>query len=265
MTDLKRATDNGSFVSTTSNFKLGYGDYSRFRDLVLERSGLHFPEKKWTDLEIGLSKAMHSLPGAVVEALGSLDLDIYYRFLKEAATPLAQAEMERLINLLTIGETHFFRDSAQFDALATQVLPDLIARKRAAAAAVGSNPPGIPQLRLWSAGCATGEEPYSLAILLHQLIPDINNWRILILATDINQDSLTRARQSLYSNWSFRETRAKTTRSLYFTAQGKRYQLRDDIRQMVTFAPLNLIEDNFPAVHNNTMSMDLILCRNVTI
>lgn len=243
--------------------KLGYGDYLRFRDLVLARSGLHFPEKKWTDLEIGLSKALHSIPDTVARGIGSLDLATYYCFLKEAATPPAQAEMERLINLLTIGETHFFRDSAQFDALATHVLPELIARKRAAA--LGSTAPGIPQLRLWSAGCASGEEAYSLAILLHQLIPDISNWRILILATDINQDSLALAQQALYSDWSFRESRAKTTRSLYFTLQDKRYKLLDDIRQMVTFAPLNLIEDNFPAAHNNTLSIDLILCRNVTI
>jgi chemotaxis protein methyltransferase CheR len=250
---------------TRDNSKLGHGDYLRFRDLVLERSGLHFPEKKRTDLEIGLDKALQSMPAAVIQHVRLLELDPYYHFLKEAATPLARAEMERLINLLTIGETHFFRDSAQFDALATQILPELIRRKRAAAAAVRGNPPGVPQLRLWSAGCASGEEAYSLAILLHELIPDLKDWRILLLATDINQDSLTRARQALYSDWSFRESRAKTSRSLYFTPQDKSYRLRDHIRQMVTFAPLNLIEDSFPAVDNNTVSMDLIICRNVTI
>jgi chemotaxis protein methyltransferase CheR len=194
-----------------------------------------------------------------------LDLESYYHFLKGGATALARAEMERLINFLTIGETHFFRDSAQFEALATQILPQLIACKRAAAAATGTNPPGVPQLRLWSAGCATGEEAYSLAILLHELIPDIKDWRILILATDINQDSLNRAQQASYSNWSFREPRAKTCRALYFTPQGKFYHLHDHIRQMVTFAPLNLIEDNFPAFANDTTAMDLIICRNVTI
>jgi chemotaxis protein methyltransferase CheR len=245
--------------------KLGHGDYLRFRALVLERSGLHFPEKKQTDLELGLDKAWQSLPAAVAQQVNPLDIDRYYHFLKEAATPLARVEMERLINLLTISETHFFRDNAQFDALATQILPNLIARKRAEAAAVGANPPGTPQLRLWSAGCASGEEAYSLAMLLHELIPDFKDWRILILATDINQNSLIRARQALYSDWSFRESRAKTSRSLYFTLQDRSYRLRDHIRQMVTFAPLNLIEDSFPAVYNNTISMDLIICRNVTI
>lgn len=262
---MKPAMDNPQPQPAKNNFKLGHGDYLRFRDLVLERSGLHFPEKRRTHLEIGLDKAWQTIPAAVAEQVRPLDLDLYYHFLKEASTPVARAEMERLINLLTIGETHFFRDSAQFEALSTQILPELIARKRAAAAAVGANPPGVPQLRLWSAGCATGEEPYSLAMLLHELIPDLKDWRILLLATDINQDTLVHARQALYSDWSFRETRAKTSRSLYFTPQSKIYRLRDNIRQMVTFAPLNLIEDNFPSAHTNTVSMDLIICRNVTI
>lgn len=241
--------------------QLGYGDYLRFRDLVLERSGLFFPEKKRQDLEAGLLKALQSTPEAISE------FNTYYDFLKKAETPAAKAEMGRLINLLTIGETHFFRNEAQFDALARKILPDLIAQKRAQAKAAAGLPgiPIKPQLRLWSAGCASGEEPYSLAILLRELIPDISDWSILILATDINQNSLLRAKEALYSNWSFRETRALALRPHYFTPEGSRYRLRTDVRQMVTFAPLNLIEDDFPAIANNTVSLDLIVCRNVTI
>jgi chemotaxis protein methyltransferase CheR len=244
---------------TPTKWQVGYGDYTRFRDLVLARSGLYFPEKKRTDLEIGLIKALQTAP------TGISNLDTYYRYLSEPADRAARAELDRLLNLLTIGETHFFRDSAQFDALSNYILPGLIANKRAAAAAVGINPTGRPHLRIWCAGCASGEEPYSLAILLHQLIPDIEAWNILLLATDINQESLTKARQALYSDWSFREDRAFSARSLYFSRVGGRYQLRDDVRQMVTFARHNLIEDEFPAYYHNTVSMDLIICRNVTI
>ncbi len=249
--------------------KLGYGDYLRFRDLVLERSGLYFPEKRRASLEAGLFKALAASAMFVSEV--GYNLDGYYDLLRDKNNPAGKAELERLLHTLTIGETHFFRDEAQFNALATYVLPELIARKRAAAAAVG---PGItPQLRIWSAGCATGEEAYSIAILLNELLPDIERWHILLLATDINQESLDRARQAYYSDWSFREARAKALRSGYFTRNpasnvrfdGGRYRLRDDIRQMVTFASLNLIEDDYPAIHNNTISMDLILCRNVTI
>ena len=249
--------------------KLGYGDYLRFRELVLERSGLHFPEKRRANLEAGLFKALAA--SALLVSEGGYNLDGYYELLRDKNNPTGKAELERLLHTLTIGETHFFRDEAQFNALATYVLPELIARKRAAAAAVG---PGInPQLRIWSAGCATGEEAYSIAILLSELLPDIDRWHILILATDINQESLDRARQAHYSDWSFREARAKALRPNYFTYNptsnarfdSGRYLLRDDIRQMVTFTSLNLIEDDYPAIHNNTISMDLILCRNVTI
>ncbi len=255
----------------TKNIKLslGYGDYLRFSNLVLERSGLHFPEKKKPDLEIGLSKALMAAP--VSNSGSTYNLDSYYTLLSNKNDPVGRAEMKRLISFLTVGETYFFRDEPQFNALTNHILPSLITAKREAATAVGS---GIqPQLRIWSAGCATGEEPYSLAILLRELIPDIENWHIVILATDINQDSLSRARQAIYSEWSFREIRAKALRSTYFSRvpppnrhlTTSRYRLNDDVRQMVTFAPLNLIEDEYPAIHNNTVSMDLILCRNVTI
>ena len=248
--------------------KLSYGDYLRFRDLVLERSGLYFPEKKKTSLEAGLLKALTVSPLDFTKE--GNNLDAYYNLLRDKNDPAGNAEMERLIHTLTIGETHFFRDEAQFDALAAQVLPAIIDRKRTAAAV---DPKIQPQLRIWSAGCATGEEPFSLAILLKELLPDIDRWHILILATDINQDSLACARQGLYSEWSFRETRAKALRPRFFsyvpaTKSGSgvgRYRLRNDIRPMVTFALLNLVEDDYPAIHNNTVSMDLILCRNVTI
>ena len=261
------AFNQGQSKNTRS--ELGYGDYLRFRELVLERSGLYFPEKKKTDLEAGLFKAFAASPAASSDGYS---LDVYYNLLRDTSDPVGRAEMSRLINTLTIGETHFFRDEAQFDALTNQVLPELIARKRAAAAAVG---PGIyPQLRIWSAGCASGEEPYSLAILLRELLPDIDNWHILILATDVNEDSLVRAREAYYSDWSFRENRAKALRPRYFTTveptaqdrfRTQRYKLRDDIRQMVTFTSLNLITDPYPSVYNNTASLDLVFCRNVTI
>jgi chemotaxis protein methyltransferase CheR len=236
--------------------QLGYGDYLRFRDLVSRQSGLYFPEKKRDDLAHGLYKALQNRPQF------HDNLSAYYQYLERAETSEARAELDRLINLLTIGETHFFRDRAQFDALNNHVLPALLERKREAATAAGSD---TPQIRVWSAGCATGEEAYSLAILLREAIPDIERWRVMILATDINSDSLTHARQAIYSDWSFRERRALAMRPLYFSKIGQGYQLQDEIRQMVTFAQHNLVEDDFPAAVNNTIAMDMIMCRNVTI
>jgi len=243
----------------SSSYQLDDEAYWRFRDLVLNYSGLYFPDKKRSELENALLKALSFAPHHIK---GVPD---YYQYLRYRATSQARREMARFINLLTIGETHFFRNDAHFNALEKEVLPRLIAHKREAAAALNIDPPIPPQLRLWSAGCATGEEAYSLAILLHKLIPDIDQWRILILATDINEASLVQARQATYSEWSFRERRAKASRQRYFKQKGKGYQLREEIRRMVTFGCHNLKEDDFPAVQNNTVSMDLILCRNVTI
>lgn len=251
-----------------ATYKIGYGDYLRFRDLIMTYSGLHFPERKRLDLEAGLFKALGETKATFLDT--TQILDDYYRLLANQNDPQGRVELERLVNLLTVGETHFFRDEAQFDALWQHVLPELIAHKRRAAQAAGV---GIqPQLRLWSAGCASGEEAYSLAISLKELIPDIKQWHILILATDINQDSLVRAREGIYSDWSFRENRAKFLRPRYFSLETgsqssnrNRYRLDPAIKQMVSFASLNLINDEYPAISNNTANMDLIICRNVTI
>lgn len=242
-----------------SAYRLADDLFGQFRDLVQAASGLYFPDKKRVELETAVHKAMQAT------ANNDNDPAAYYRRLRFG--PQARPEMTRLLNLLTVGETHFFRDSAQFDALANHILPTLIRRKREAAAALGRDTP--PQLRLWSAGCATGEEAYSLAILLHELIPDISQWRISVLATDINENYLAQARQANYSDWSFREARARQYRPRYFTPgqhNGREtYQLHPETRRLVTFAPHNLTADEFPATASNTVSMDLILCRNVSI
>ena len=97
---------------------------------------------------------------------------------------------KRLASDLTIGETYFFRDSGVFAALEGEVLPPLIAKRRSE---------GNPRLRIWSAGCATGEEPYSLAIVLDRLLPDRTGWAVTVLATDIDNAALETARQGLRS------------------------------------------------------------------
>src|SRR5258708_4410445 len=105
---------------------------------------------------------------------------------------LAQPVWQRLLYHLNIGETYFFRET---EALSRQILPSLIDKKRST---------GNLSLNVWSAGCATGEEPYTLLLILHDLIPDIAKWNIMILGTDINLSALERAKQARYSQWSMR-------------------------------------------------------------
>ncbi len=223
---------------------LGYGDYLRFSKLMHDRCGLHFPEKRRTDLEAGIRQAFATST--------CTNLDEYYRLLQDPKD--GAVEMDRLINALTVSETHFFRNAGQFDALYNHVLPQIIQRRRP-----------LCTLRIWSAGCASGEEPYSIAIMLRELLPDVDEWAITILGSDVNTESLHRARKAVYGEWAFREARARQCRPRYFRPQGNRYELIPEVRRMVTFAQLNLAENSYPAYETNTTFMDLILCRNVMI
>ncbi|MFM8322884.1 MAG: CheR family methyltransferase [Chloroflexota bacterium] len=225
-------------------FRLSEHDFQRFSALLLERFGLAFPDSRQAELEYRV--------GMAYAASTCATLDEFYAHL---SGPSANAfDMDSLVNAVTVGETHFFRDEAQVDALYTYVLPALIERKRAQRV-----------LRIWSAGCASGEEPYSLAMLLRELLPDIDAWSVTILGTDINPSALERARQGIYSEWAFREARARRLRPVYFQKTGERYLLDARVRRMVSFDRLNLVDAVYPLAATNTAAMDLILCRNVTI
>lgn len=168
-----------------------------------------------------------------------------------AGDDLASHAWKALIHHLSSNETSFFRNQPHTDLLREQVLPALI-RRRAREAA--------PWLRIWSAGCATGEETYSLAILIRQLIPDLERWSISILGTDINTESLRQARIGIYSPWSIRDDDS-TQVARYSTRQGSRLMINDEIVSMVRFATLNLVGG--PSYGSHTSAIDLILCRNV--
>jgi chemotaxis protein methyltransferase CheR len=216
----------------------------RFSELVHQRFGLSFTERRRSDLERGIRHAF--------AASTCTDLDEYYALLQDEAK--GAMDRERLVNALTVSETHFFRNAGHFDALFTHILPRAIERRRT-----------LRTLRIWSAGCASGEEPYSIAMMLRILLPDVDEWSITILGTDINTESLDRARKGLYGQWAFREERAKQWRSRFFIPSDKRYELVDEVRNMVTFSRLNLMEDEYPSYETNTTLMDVIFCRNVTI
>jgi len=159
----------------------------------------------------------------------------------------------KLIHFLTIGETYLFRNKPQMDFLRKQVMPDLIAEHEAAAK---------PTLRIWSAGCATGEEAYTIAILVQELIPDLDRWRIEITGTDLNTESLNKARAGSYGSWSLRGTDAAEI-ARHTTQVGGRTVIDDATRAMVTFARLNLADTaSFGEAFDG---VDLVLCRNVTI
>ena len=218
-------------------------NYLRFSELIQRRTGIQVGGSRREALARALKESS--------ESLECTDLDQFFSCLQEARTD--SEVWNDLIKRVTIGETYFFRDSDTIKALRQNILPDLIARHQT-----------DRTLRLWSTGCATGEEPYTLAILLHQILSDIDQWKILILATDINRQALKHASAGRYRTWSFRETNP-VIRSTYFTHDGNTYTIDPVVREKVTFAYLNLADDSYPSPTNQTSHLDLILCRNVTI
>lgn len=214
--------------------------------LVAARLGLDFSERRQADLERALLHACR--------AANASSPSRYLRWLE--ALPHESPAWRQLAGFLTVGETYFFRDRPSFEALEHEVLPSLIESRRSA---------GTLRLRLWSAGCATGEEPYSLGILLDRLLPDRSDWAITILATDIDPEALERARRGIYRRWSLRDTPPPVVDG-YFRRQGaESFELDPKIRRMVTFAPVNLAGDGYPSLVTNTGAMDVILCRNVLL
>lgn len=161
--------------------------------------------------------------------------------------------LERLTVQLTIGESFFFRNEHHFRTLRETVIPAIVrdnADKR--------------ELRVWTAGCATGEEPYSMAILLDQILGSQTNWQVSILGTDLNPEFVERARQARYRQWSFRQTKIHQDRN-YFTPEGDLFCLVPRVRNHVRFAYLNLVKDVYPSPLTGTLGLDLILFRNVAI
>lgn len=229
----------------TSTVQFSERHYERFHDLILERSGLYFPQAKRHALERGLIKGLNA------SSCSSLD-EYYVKLLRESSS---SPTWDELVGILTVGETYFFRNKGHFDALRQRILPELIEERRRT----------TRRIRIWSAGCATGEEPYSIAILLRQLIPNLESWNILIMGTDINRSALRQARRGRYRSWSFRGV-DRQLRDTYFSLNGgSEYVIDRSVKRMVTLDYLNLVEDRYPSLSNRTNGMDIILCRNVTI
>jgi len=225
--------------------ELSRADFSEFRDFVNNRVGLHITSTKKKHLERCLIKRMSNL--------GHTSPKDYLRFIRNI--PQNHVEMKELVNLLTVGETYFFRDHNQLNVVKKKILKPLIEKRNITAER---------RLKIWSAGCASGEEPYSLAMIIKELIPYLNFWKIDILATDINHHSLEKAKSASYNNWSFRNT-SEHIKDKYFIAKDSKHHLVDEIKKMVSFNYLNLVDPCYPSYFNRTTDIDLIICRNVAI
>lgn len=216
--------------------------WSRLSELIAQKTGLHFPAERSVDLQRAMSGAAGEF--GFSDALACADWLV--------STRLTSAQLQVLAGHLTVGETYFFRERPTFEALAEHVIPELARRRW-----------HERRLRVWSAACCTGEEAYSLAILLQQRLPAWRQWRITLLATDINERFLDKARNAVYGEWSFRDAPAGLKERYFTRAADDRYMVNPEIQQLVRFARFNLVEDDFAELLSTVGTLDLILCRNV--
>lgn len=223
---------------------LNAADFALFQEFLHTHSGLHFDERNSKLLEQGVFRRMR--------AVAAPDYAAYYAYL--LARLESHHELKRLLSVLTVGETYFFRYATHFDALAELILPELIERNRR-----------TRMLRFWSAGCSTGEEPYSLAMLLLDRFPQLAGWDVSILATDINKRSLAQARTALYGGRTLRHVEPALLERWFAPEGDGRYRVDKRVRSMVKFAYLNLQTGRYPIPDNGTAGQDVIFCRNVMI
>ena len=218
--------------------------YSRLKDHLIESTGLAFYAER--------DETMTALIGGRLSELGLRDCSDYAQFL--AGGVAGSAEMEALVAQLTIGETYFFRGKEQFAAIRDLILPEILERKQSSM-----------ELRIWSAGCATGAEPYSLAIMLARDLADrIAGWQISIHATDINRIFLAQAAEGKFRPSALRATSDEVKRAC-FSNDGRIWTIHPRYKQWISFHYLNLIDGDFSTPLTASTRFDLILCRSVLL
>jgi chemotaxis protein methyltransferase CheR len=218
-------------------------DFGLFQELLVATSGLYFEESRSQFLHLALWQRL--------QHRGYDSYREYYNLLK--FHPEGRLEIRELLDLITIGETYFFRNKAQFDVLMKFVLPEIMQRK------IYSRDKSI---RVWSAGCSGGDEAYSIAIAIMEVIPFYEEWGISILGTDINRNALACAEEAIYGEKSIAHL-PKEYLGKYFEARGSTYILKTNVRELVQFEYHNLAKD--PFIHEKMRNIDIIFCRNVII
>jgi chemotaxis protein methyltransferase CheR len=210
-------------------------------DLIADLCGISLDATKEYLIESRLQPLLQS------EALES-----YAQLVSSAKSLTAGVLRQKIIDAITTRETMFFRDRSPFEALKFKALPELIDVKAATA---------FPRrLRLWSAAASTGQEAYSLAMVLSEMIPDVGSWDIQILGTDISDEAIARASRGWFSELEVSRGLPTAMRSKYFHASHGGWQVNDSLRSLVCFRKMNLLEA-FPLM----VPVDILFCRNVAI
>jgi chemotaxis protein methyltransferase CheR len=223
-----------------SSIILSENVFRLLRDLISDYCGIYFDDDSRITIERRLNRRL---------ALRGFDnFRDYYRFLlydKERDT-----ELSEIIDIITVNETYFFREEKQFKAMIEEILPEM-----------RSSMTDNRKLRIWSAGCASGEEPYSIAMLALENRHVLGGTEIEIIGSDINRRVLEKARRGVYTKNSFRSMDEYFKRR-YFDREGDDYRIRDSVRELVSFSHVNLL-DTFR--QSFIGAVDIVFCRNVLI
>jgi chemotaxis protein methyltransferase CheR len=210
--------------------------------LILNRTGIKIRLEDRANLEQKINKRIQNL---------KLKNELAYLQLLNSTSKESRAEWEKLVGLITTGESYFLRDRGQIKLIQEYILPDLINKMHTQ-----------KTLNILSAGCSTGEEVYSLAIIIQENFPELANWNVNLVGVDLNKEAISKALQGIYPEWSFRGVEHRY-RSLYFRKHESGWQIIDSLKQKVKFRQCNLVEDDLSFFALGTV--DLIICRNVFI
>ncbi len=213
--------------------------FEQLRTLLAASAGLVFDDTRRESLAYSVAERLRDT--------GAPDVSTYLGLLE---TP---AERQRLLDEVTIQETHFFRNPPQTRALRKYVLPELLKHAETHGR----------RLRIWSAGCSTGEEPYSIAMMLRELLPSTDGWDVKVLATDVSQRALQAARTARYGGRAVMHATPEELARFFVDLGAGTYEVRPEVRELVELRHHNLVTEAAPFPSNERV--DLVLCRNVTI
>lgn len=220
--------------------KLTDAEYIQIRDYIHEKTGIIFNENKRYLLENRLGKLL------VQNQLSTFEE--YYRLLKWNG--LGESGYNLFYDAITTNETYFFRENHHFDTLTGHLMPELLKKK------------GSDRIRIWSAGCSSGNEAYTMAIYLRNTLMAHQLRTIEILASDISEEVLTKARRALYQPYDLKEIKTDAEKNKYFEPSLNTFRLREEYRSMVRFSQVNLLD---PLRMRMITGVDIIFCRNVII
>ncbi len=221
--------------------RLSQSVLSSVADLVGARFGLDF-RNRGRDLEWGIR--------AAVREQGHSNIDDYVQKLL-SGNPGCR-ELDLLVTHLTVGETYFFRDKSALEILEKRIVPELLQTR-----------PSGNELRIWSAGCATGEEPYSIAMIVDRMEARLRSQKIKISATDVNIHALQKASEGIYGEWSFRDAPPWVKSTYFQEAPDGRWTILPTIKSRVSFSRFNLVDNSCPSWLEGENAVDVIFCRNV--